>query len=411
MCSLYLFKDHYGAYGVMVSIRVCGTLSSGSNPDRHPKILIYNIIMKSKNKHEYILIMAGGAGTRLYPRSTEDLPKQFQKIIGQKTLIEQAYERISRVVPDNHIYISSNHRYIDLIKKHLPNIPEENYITEPVKKNTGPAIALATALIYKKDPKAVIIATHSDHLVVKIDEYAKAIRTGIKVVAKNTKYILCIGITPTRAHTGLGYIEKGKRFAKSGKYTIFKTKRFVEKPNLETAQQYVLSGNFFWNAGYFIWQAKHFLEELKKYSPEIHKGVSKIAKVKNKNSFLKILDEEFNKFENIAVDNLIMEKTSDLLVLPVDIGWSDIGNWDIVADIVSDKLRDIEGNYFEGTIISLDTHNTTIFSHDQKKIIATVGLENYIIVTTDEAIVIVPRGRSEEIKKIVCELEKRKNNL
>ncbi len=363
--------------------------------------------MKKINEHHYVLIMAGGSGSRLYPRSTDKLPKQFQQIIGDKSLIKQAYDRAKKIVNDDHIYISSNHRYIDLIKQHLPEIPTENYITEPVKRNTGPAISLATALIYKKDKKAVITAVHSDHLVIKTDEYAKAIKNGIKVVEDSPKYILCVGITPTSAHTGLGYIEKNEKFTKSDGYIIYSTKRFVEKPNLDTAKQYFASGNFFWNAGYFIWNAKHFLTELKKYSPKIYKGVLKISEAKGSKDFFDILDNEFVKFEDIAVDHLIMEKTPNLLVLPVDIGWSDVGSWDVVADMVNDKDRDFNGNYVEGTVINIDTHNTTILSHDKNKIIATIGLDNYIIVTTEDALVIVPRGRSEDVKKIVSELLKR----
>ncbi len=351
--------------------------------------------------------MAGGSGSRLYPRSTETLPKQFQQIIGDRALIEQAYERARKIVADDHIYISSNHRYVDLIKKHLPNIPIENFITEPIKRNTGPAIALATALIYRRDKNAIIVAAHSDHLVLKSDEYARVIKQGINVVSDNPKFILCVGITPTKAHTGLGYIEKDKEFLKTNGLTVYSTKRFVEKPNLEQAKEYVSSGNFFWNAGYFIWQAKHFLTELKKYSPTMYAGVNSIVLTADTTSYNKTLDTKFTKFPDIAIDHLIMEKTPNLLVLPVDIGWSDIGSWDVVADMVNINEKDYDGNYTEGTVINIDTHNTTILSHDNKKVIATIGLDNFIIVTTEEAIVIVPRGRSEEVKKIVNELNNR----
>lgn len=349
--------------------------------------------------------MAGGSGSRLYPRSTNELPKQFQQIIGEKTLIEQTYDRVRKIVNDDHIYISSNHKYTDLIKKYLPSIPIENYITEPVKRNTGPAVSLATALIYKNDREAIIVVVHSDHLVTKTDEYIRVIKTGIDVIKNNSKHILCIGITPTSAHTGLGYIEKNKKFTKKNDLMVYTTKRFVEKPNLELAKQYVSSGDFFWNAGYFIWQAKHFLNELKKYSPKIYNGVMDISQSKDKKDFLKILDNKFVKFNDIAVDHLIMEKTSNLLVLPADIGWSDIGSWDVVADLVDIHLRDLNGNYNVGKIINIDTHNTMILSHDNSKVIATVGLDNFIIVTTESAIVIVPKGRSEDVKKIVTELD------
>lgn len=361
--------------------------------------------MASKsNSHHYVLIMAGGSGTRLYPRSTESLPKQFQKIIGSKTLIEQAYDRALRIVGNDRIYISSNHKYVELIKKYLPDIKPENYITEPVKKNTGPAIALATAIISNRDPKAIIIATHSDHLVSKEEEYVRVIKTGVNVVEETPKYILCVGITPTSPHTGLGYIEKSVKFISKNNLIVYKTKRFVEKPNLEKSKEYVASGDFFWNAGYFIWQSKNFLGELKKFNPKLYAGVLKIAKSQNSKNFRSVLDKEFVKFEDIAVDHMIMEKTKNLLVLSADIGWSDIGSWDVVADMMNNKAKDLDGNYIEGSSVNIDTHNTTILSHDKKLIIATIGLDNFIVVTTEDAIVIVPRGRSEEIKKIVTEL-------
>ncbi len=359
---------------------------------------------KSKN-HHYVLIMAGGAGTRLYPRSTESLPKQFQKIIGDKTLVEQAYDRALTIADPKHIFISSNHKYIDLIKRNLPRIPKKNYITEPVKKNTGPAIALATALIYKEDPEAIIVSTHSDHLVTKKDKYTKGISSGINIVQNNPDYILCIGISPTSPHTGFGYIEKSKKFTEHEEHISYNAKRFVEKPNLEVAKKYLASGRFFWNAGYFIWSAENFLHELKKFNPLIYRGVTKISKQKGGLNFQKVLDYEFQKFPDIAVDNLIMEKTEKLLVLPVDIGWSDVGSWDVVSEMIDSNLRDTYGNYSEGKVINIDTHNTTILSHHQSRVIATVGLTNLIIVTTEDAIIIVPKGRSEDVKKVVERLK------
>ena len=184
---------------------------------------------KSVHSHNYVLIMAGGTGTRLFPRSTEKLPKQFQKIIGKKTLIEQTYDRVKKIVNDNHIYISSHSQYFNLLKKYFPKIPSRNYILEPIKKNTGPAMAFATAFIYERDKDAIIITNASDHLVEKSDEYAAKILAGARVVKNNSNYILCIGITPTSPHTGLGYIEieKEKEFAKEGDTVIYKGKRYI----------------------------------------------------------------------------------------------------------------------------------------------------------------------------------------
>jgi len=359
-----------------------------------------------KNKHNYILIMAGGSGNRLYPRSTEALPKQFQRILGDKTLIEYAYDRIVDIFEIDNIYISTNYKYIPLIEKYLPKIPKKNYIIENCKRNTGPAIALATSVIYKRDKEAIIVATHSDHFVLNKEEYQKGILSGISTIEDYSNYILCIGIKPTSPHTGYGYIEKKENFISYNEYIIYNTKRFVEKPNLEKAKEYLSSSNFFWNAGYFIWQAEHFLNELKIFAPDIYRISNKIANNINKKDYTKILEREFTKMPNIAVDNMIMEKTKNLLVLPLDIGWSDIGSWDVVSSLLGENKKDKEGNYKEGNIINIDTHNTTVLSHDNKRLIATIGLDNFIIITTEEAIVIVPKGRSEEVKKIVDILDK-----
>jgi len=198
-------------------------------------------------KNWYALIMAGGTGTRLYPRSCESKPKQFQKIVGDKTLIEQTYDRISNVVDNNRIFVSSNQKFTKLLKEFLPSVNKKNYILEPFKKNTAPAMALATALIAEKDPKAIITTTASDHVVLQPEEYAKVLDIGLKTIQNNPNHIGCIGVKPISAHTGLGYIEKGKHFADYESFPIYNVKRFVEKPNREIAEKYVASGNFFWN--------------------------------------------------------------------------------------------------------------------------------------------------------------------
>ena len=366
--------------------------------------------MKNKDikNHNYVLIMAGGIGTRLFPRSTENLPKQFQKIVGNKTLIEQTYDRVRKIVKDDHIFISTHSSYLKLLKKMFPGIPGENYIIEPVRRNTGPAMALATAVIYDKDKDAIIITNASDHLVTKEDEYVSRILDGTHVIENNDDFILCVGITPSSPHTGYGYIEKGKKFQGEKYHSIFRVKRFVEKPGTELAKEYFVSGNFLWNAAYFIWQARHFLDEIKHEDPAMFAGINKIIQAKNSNAYERVLNEEFEKFQNIAVDYLVIEKTKNLLVLPADMGWSDVGNWDVV-DAINSHLRDENGNYAEGgTVINVNTRNTTVLSHGDK-IIATVGMENIIIVTTEEAFVIIPKGRSEDVKKIVEELISKKS--
>lgn len=356
--------------------------------------------MKSEN-HDYVLIMAGGSGSRLFPRSTPSNPKHFQKIIGDKTLIESTYDRVKKVVRPSHIFVSSNKKYLNLLRKYLPEIPEENYIIEPLKKNTGPATAFATGVIYKKDKDAIIMTTASDHLVLDEDEYERGVNVGLSVIKENPDHILCVGIEPTRPHIGYGYIRRGELFEKRGDYSIYNVVRFVEKPNLKTAKEYIASGNYFWNASYFIWSAEHFLSELQKVDKNIYGSVEKIMNSFGKKDFDFVVDREFQLMDSVAVEYMLIEKTNKLLTLPLEIGWSDVGSWDAVASMADKELHDDSGNYSEGRVLHVDTKNTMVLSHSEEKIVATVGLSDLIIVTTEKATVILPKGRSEEVKKIV----------
>lgn len=359
------------------------------------------------SSHNYILIMAGGTGTRLYPRSRENMPKQFQKIIGDKSLIEQTFDRVIQVVPNENIYISSNHKYVNLIKKYLPSIPEENIICEPLKKNTAPAMALATAVINRKDPEAIIATTASDHIVLKVKEFVKALKAGFECIKKNQNYILCIGISPTFAHTGLGYIERKESKENIDSFDIFNVKRFVEKPDINTAKEYLESGKFYWNAAYFIWTGHHLLSEIDNLMPKLSHGIKTIINRYDKNDYQNILKIEFSKFDDTPIDTGIMEKTERLLVLPADISWSDIGSFDVVASMLSQN-KDKDGNYIEGLVEVHDTHNSLILNESREKLIATVGMDNIIIISSPDAIVVMPKGRSEEVKNIVEKLRLKK---
>lgn len=360
------------------------------------------------NKNWYALIMAGGAGTRLYPRSSEAKPKQFQKIIGGKTLLRQTFERAKKVVPENNIYVSTNHKYRLLVKNELPQIGNDKIITEPVKRNTAPAMALATTVIANRDPSAVIATLPSDHMVLYEQVFAEVLAAEFRAVQKSPNYMAAVGIQPTKPHTGYGYIERGSLHADDGEFSIYKVKRFVEKPDVKTAQQYLKKGTFYWNAAYFLWNARHFLVELEKHLPVVSKGLKTINFAIGKPNFNKVLDEEFQKFPEAAVDTAIMEKTKNLLIIPANLGWSDIGSWDALIELIEQKKRDQDGNFAEGLHIGIETKNTVILSHDPKKLIATIGLENAIVVTSQDAILISAQGLSEQVKKVVEKIKEKK---
>ncbi|KKP89197.1 MAG: Mannose-1-phosphate guanylyltransferase [Berkelbacteria bacterium GW2011_GWA2_35_9] len=358
-----------------------------------------------KNNH-YILIVAGGTGTRLYPRSREAKPKQFQKIFGNKTLLEQTYLRSKKIVGKNNIFISTNEKYVNITKKFLPEINSKQIISEPCKKNTAPAISLAVAKIYQSDPSAIIASIHSDHIVLKEDAFKDVINLAFDSIEIEKDIIFTIGIKPTHAHTGYGYIEKGKLKKEIDNFKIFWAEKFVEKPNHQTAEKYFKTGRFDWNAGYFIFDAKHYLDELKKYALKLSKGINKIVKDKNN------LKTIYEKFESEPVDTVIMERTDKIAVIPVDLGWSDVGSWDSVSQLFENDTDDGDGNYFEGLVSLVDTKNSMVLNESGNKLIATIGLEDIIVVSSEDAILIVKKGKSEEVKQIVEELkEKRKHHL
>lgn len=352
------------------------------------------------NDHRHIIILAGGSGTRLYPRSRENVPKQFQKIIYDRTLLEQTIDRVVLHSSLEKVFVVTSSKYIDLIKKYVPLLPDKNILAEPCKRNTGPALTVATAIIMKRDPEAIIASLHSDHIVLNNDIFAQSLDAAFKQVEKSPAAIVTIGIQPRSPHTGYGYIEQDVPKTDIGSISLYKAKRFVEKPNREKAVEYIAQGTFSWNAGYFIYTAQNFMSEIKNYEPEMYDRAIKIAEFDGSPNYSEILIKEFEKFDDCAIDYVLMEKTKQMYIIPADLGWSDVGSWDSVANLLNDDALDENENYVEGLSVPIDTHNTIILGQDNK-LIATIGLNNLIIVSTDDAILITQRGRSEDVKKVV----------
>lgn len=359
--------------------------------------------------HLHVLLIAGGSGTRLYPRSRASLPKQFQKTVGDRTLFEQTLSRMNKLAHPENIYVSTNDQFVPLIKAQGSSVPPQNILTEPLRKNTAAPIILAAAIIAKKDPEALIVSLWSDSLVLQPNNLLDSMKVGIEAVQKNPEFTLIVACRPTSPHTGYGYIEGGELFGKANGKDIFVANGFKEKPDRETAIAYLRKGNYFWNSGgHFIWKAKLILEMAKKYIPEIYSGVEKIMESYGAKDYEKVKLAEFSKFPDLAIEPALLENLKDLLVIPDDLGWSDVGSWETIVELVDQKLRDSDGNYAEGLHVGIDTHNTNVFGHDDQKLIATIGLDNVTIVTTEDAILIMEHGRGQEVKKIVDEIKKRK---
>ncbi len=344
-------------------------------------------------ENHYIVIMAGGSGTRLWPMSRKDTPKQFQKFSSNRSLIQETYDRVKILVPKKNIYVSLVENILKTTQEQLKEIPKENFIVEPEVKNTAPATALIAATIFQKNPKAIISTIASDHTFQKIANFQKALNSAATFIESNPDYLVAIGIKPTRPDTGLGYIKVGKKLEGS----IFQADTFVEKPNLQTAEKYLSSGKYLWNACYFTFSASGMLKMIEKHQPEIYKGLRQILR-----------DEKvgpiYAKFPIIPIDTAIAEKVKKIAVIPADLGfWSDIGTWSSLYELLSKR----EGNHTisKGFHIGLDDKNCLVYAQD--KLLATVGLEDIIIVDTADVTLVCNKNKTQDVKNLIEKLKQK----
>ncbi|MBI3261169.1 mannose-1-phosphate guanylyltransferase [Candidatus Berkelbacteria bacterium] len=333
--------------------------------------------------HFNVVIMAGGVGTRLWPKSRRATPKQFQKIIDNETLLRTTFGRVMPLVASvDHIFVSTNAEYAKLVRKELPELPAKNLIIEPEPRNTAPAMAVAAWLIAKRDPEAIVATAPSDHVVLKQKNFATAVHRAVDIVRHDSAQLVAIGIKPTYPETGYGYIRVGRPTQAQS----YRVKKFVEKPDEKTAKKYVESGNYLWNASYFVWRADYFLKLVKQHLPGVYKKLPEYPR-------------HFKTFPNVPVDTAIAEKTTTMVVVPADLGWSDIGSWSAVFDVMKPKKGE---NVVSGRHVGIDTKNCLI--HGADRLIATVGLENIVLVDTGDVILVAKKDRAQDVKHIIDKL-------
>ncbi len=348
-----------------------------------------------------IVFLAGGSGTRLWPMSRTNLPKQLQKLVGDKTLIQQSYERVVGLAKDEDIYIDTAAKYVEEIKKQLPTLPAENMIAEPSAKNTAAAVGLAAIHLYHKDPKSIMVSLHADHIVSKVDNFVSAVKTAVQTVEDNPELIVTIGIEATFPSTELGYIKKTNLYKTISDTEVYNVERFVEKPDAETAEKFLATNSYFWNAGYFIWRVDMLLDLYKKFLPNTYNHLMKIESAIGTPEYETILNEEYEQVDKEAVDVAILEKGPKIVVVPADLGWSDIGTWSSLHDVL---IESQDSNLVSrGMHTSIDTDDCLIYAHD--KMIATVGLKNVIIVDTPDVLLVADKSKAKDVKKIIDKLK------
>jgi len=347
--------------------------------------------------HRYGLIMAGGRGTRFWPRSRKHNAKQVLRFFGERTLIQQTVDRLEPLIPPENIWVITNEFLQQEIRKQLPQVPKRQILAEPAQRNTAPCIALAAQILATIDPEAVMGVFPADHLILKENQFRKFVRSAFQAAAAHG--VVVLGIQPRWAETGYGYIEfpKGVR---AGKLDPLPVASFREKPDAETAAAFVDRGHFFWNAGMFFWRAATVLELMRRHQPKTATLLAGLPAIQNKN-FAKELAAVYPLCENISVDYAIIEKAQGVAALAVDdIGWNDVGSWEAVYNLAK---KDAQANTRSGNLVLEDSRGNYV---DAQKTVALVGVENLVIVDTPDALLVANRSRAQDVSKIVKMLEK-----
>ncbi len=348
------------------------------------------------------LIMAGGRGERFWPKSRKSMPKQFLSLTDDgRTMIQHTVERILPLVELEDIYIATNHEYKAIVKEQLPKLPEGNILCEPVGRNTAPCIGLGAVHIGNKYDDALMLVLPSDHQIKYNNMFVNTLREACEIAVEG-RNLVTIGITPDYPETGYGYIKFNVDVCKGRAYGV---ERFVEKPNLEKAKEYLRSEEYLWNSGMFVWKISSILANLKEYMPDTYEGLLRIQRAIGTTEQDEVLDKEFYEFASESIDYGIMEKTTDIYTLPGTFGWDDVGSWLAVERL---KKANESGNIINGNIIAVDSTNCII--EGGKKLIATVGLENMIVVDTKDALLICNKNSTADIKKVLENLKTSNRN-
>lgn len=340
------------------------------------------------------IILAGGSGTRLWPVSRKNYPKQFLKLNGSASLLQQTAERLCRVISPEDIIVITNDDYKFHVKSDLDFLPLNHLILEPMGKNTAPAIALGIKYCIEKlgcSEDEVVFISPSDHVIKPAHKFSRYINLSEKIARDGN--IITLGIKPDRPETGYGYIKVGRQKNEAGRMKYFKAEKFTEKPDVKTAGRYIREGNYYWNSGIFAFSIGAMKESFQRHAPQIAKMLDM--------SFDE-LTANFKKMPDISIDYAVMEKSDKVVTVPLDIYWNDIGSWDSLYDVLN---KDKNGNVCAGDVLPVDTKNTLIIG--EKRLISTIGLEDCLVVETDDAILIAKKGEAQKVKDIVSTLKKR----
>lgn len=350
--------------------------------------------MSQSNNH--LVIMAGGVGSRFWPMSTAESPKQFIDVLGVgRTLLQLTLDRFTGVCNPENVWIVTNKQYFDIVHEQLPEVPAGNILLEPCRRNTAPCIAYVSWRIKAKDPKANIVVTPSDHIVANPEEFRRVIKQCLKFTA-DSDAIVTLGMKPTRPETGYGYIQADLSMSSPLNKEIFRVDSFREKPDLKTAQEYISQNNYFWNAGIFIWSVSTIVNAFRVYQPSINYIFEQMLPIMGTPEEQKVIDTHYGDCENISVDYAIMEKAEEIFVCPADFGWSDLGTW---GSLLMQSKRDLYGNACIGPDIDVfESHGCIIHTTGMRKVVVQ-GLEDCIVAEKNGTLLICKLSEEQRIKQ------------
>ena len=347
-------------------------------------------------EHNHLVIMAGGVGSRFWPMSTPECPKQFIDVMGcGRTFIQLTVDRFEGVVEPQNVWVVTSEKYAGLVKEQLPQLPEGNILLEPCRRNTAPCIAYVAWRIKKQDPQANLVVAPSDHLVLNPEEFRKVVLRALDFTAE-TDAIVTLGMKPTRPETGYGYIQADHSAASLRNKGIFRVDSFREKPNLETAKEYIKHKEYYWNSGIFVWSVNTIVNALRIYQSEIADIFENLLPVLGTSKEQAAINKEFPKCPNISIDYAVMEKADEIFVMPADFGWSDVGTW---GSLITLANRDAQGNAVVGENVQLyETRNCMVHTSQERRVVIQ-GLDGYIVAEKDNTLLICKLSEEQRIKE------------
>jgi mannose-1-phosphate guanylyltransferase len=353
----------------------------------------------------YATIMAGGAGTRFWPASRKQTPKQLLKLVGERSMLQSTVDRLEGLCDGDHLLIVTNESLVDPIAEQLPQVPRESVIGEPAKRDTAPCVALAAALVFNTDPEATMVVMPADHVIQPREVFQQALAHAAQLVAEDPTRIITFGIRPTYPAEVFGYIERGESI-EGCEFPTFRVRRFREKPDAATAREFLDAGTFYWNSGIFVWKAATILDALRQFEPDMMAHVQKISDSIETDHFEDTLQSEFCAIKGISIDYAVMERYQNVLVVESPFEWDDLGNWTAVPRVSG---TDEQGNSVSGRHLSIKTSNSIIHAEGEH-LVVTVGMDDCIVVHTPDATLVANKKDEAAIREIVAELEKRQWN-